>query len=215
MVSARWPKSTRRTTAPSRRGARSSTPPASCRSPRRWISVLDEETGIPNIMPSVGWGWLNRLPFYLGVAVSVQEITGDYFKRGSHELLRRAPRLRAERAHRPAARRGGRLRPSVARQGRRGRQVQGDRTDAASRQAHQVAAHRRVPDQLRVQGARGDQPGIARPVPGRGGRLLRRRRGQAWPFVGSGPLPHRAGAGRTAAPLSWSSRASSTWSASS
>lgn len=54
------------------------------------ISVLDEETGIPNIMPSVGWGWLNRLPFLLGVAVSVQEITGDYFKRGTHELLRRA-----------------------------------------------------------------------------------------------------------------------------
>ena len=54
------------------------------------ISVLDEETGIPSIMPAVGWGWLNRLPFYLGVAVSVQEITGDYFKRGTHELLRRA-----------------------------------------------------------------------------------------------------------------------------
>ena len=54
------------------------------------ISVLDTETGIPNIMPSVGWGSLNRLPFYLGVAVNVQEITGDYFKRGTHELLIRS-----------------------------------------------------------------------------------------------------------------------------
>ena len=52
------------------------------------ISVANEETGIPNIMPAVGWGWLNRLPFLLGVAVSVQEYTVDYYKRGTHELLK-------------------------------------------------------------------------------------------------------------------------------
>ena len=41
------------------------------------ISVADDVTGIPNIMPAVGWGWLNRLPFYLGVAVSVEEHTSN------------------------------------------------------------------------------------------------------------------------------------------
>ena len=54
------------------------------------ISVADDVTGIPNIMPAVGWGWLNRLPFYLGVAVSVEEHTFEYYRRGSHELLHRA-----------------------------------------------------------------------------------------------------------------------------
>ena len=54
------------------------------------ISVADDVTGIPNIMPAVGWGWLNRLPFYLGVAVSVEEHTLEYYKRGTHELLHRA-----------------------------------------------------------------------------------------------------------------------------
>ena len=54
------------------------------------ISVADEETGIPNIMTAVGWGFLNRLPLYLGVAVSVQEHTVDYYKRGTHKLLKRA-----------------------------------------------------------------------------------------------------------------------------
>ena len=53
------------------------------------ISVADPQTGIPNIMPAVGWGWLNRLPFYLGVAVSVEEHTFEYYQRGTHELLRR------------------------------------------------------------------------------------------------------------------------------
>jgi flavin reductase (DIM6/NTAB) family NADH-FMN oxidoreductase RutF len=54
------------------------------------ISVADEATGIPNIMPAVGWGWLNRLPFSLAVAVSVQDHTREYFKRGTHELLHHA-----------------------------------------------------------------------------------------------------------------------------
>ena len=215
MVSARWPKSTRphdRSVPP--RGQEFDTPGFLPVTPAL-ISVLDEETGIPNIMPSVGWGWLNRLPFYLGVAVSVQEITGDYFKRGTHELLRRAGDFAL---NVPTDR----LREAVAACGRlsRAKDAVVDKfTETGltplARQAHQVPAHRRVPDQLRVQGARGGQPGIARPVPGRGGRLLHRRRDQARPFVGPGSLPHRAGAGRTAAPRCWSSRAWSTWSASS
>ena len=53
------------------------------------ISVADADTGIPNIMPLVGWGFLNRLPLYLGVAISVKEYNADYYVRGTYELLRK------------------------------------------------------------------------------------------------------------------------------
>ena len=53
------------------------------------ISVADADSGIPNIMPLVGWGFLNRLPLYLGVAVSVKEYNADYYERGTYELLRK------------------------------------------------------------------------------------------------------------------------------
>ena len=40
-------------------------------------------------MPLVGWGFLNRLPLYLGVAISVKEYNVDYYVRGTYELLRK------------------------------------------------------------------------------------------------------------------------------
>ncbi len=51
------------------------------------ISVADPDTGIPNIMPAVGWGWLNRHPFLVGVAVNTKDYNKDYYPRGSHKLL--------------------------------------------------------------------------------------------------------------------------------
>ncbi|MBT4483921.1 MAG: flavin reductase family protein [Candidatus Latescibacteria bacterium] len=53
------------------------------------ISVADPETGIPNIMPAVGWGWLNRDPMLLGVAVNTKDYNNDYFPRGTHPILKR------------------------------------------------------------------------------------------------------------------------------
>ncbi len=51
------------------------------------ISVADKESGIPNILPAVGWGWLCRLPLLLGVSVCTQDLNADYYPRGSHPLL--------------------------------------------------------------------------------------------------------------------------------
>lgn len=51
------------------------------------ISVADPDTGIPNIMPAVGWGWLNRHPLIIGVAVNTQDYNNDYFPRGTHPIL--------------------------------------------------------------------------------------------------------------------------------
>ncbi len=51
------------------------------------ISVADPDTGIPNIMPAVGWGWLNRHPFIVGVAVNTMDYNNDYFPRGTHPIL--------------------------------------------------------------------------------------------------------------------------------
>ncbi|MCE5252138.1 flavin reductase family protein [bacterium] len=51
------------------------------------ISVADPITGIPNIIPVVGWGWLNRLPLIIGVAVNTKDYNNDYYPRGSHQLL--------------------------------------------------------------------------------------------------------------------------------
>ncbi len=54
------------------------------------ISVEDTETGIPNIMPLVAWGFLNRLPLYLGVSICVNEYNNNYYVRGTYELMRKA-----------------------------------------------------------------------------------------------------------------------------
>jgi flavin reductase (DIM6/NTAB) family NADH-FMN oxidoreductase RutF len=51
------------------------------------VSVADAETGIPNILPAVGWGWLCRLPLLLGVSVCTEDLNADYYPRGSHPLL--------------------------------------------------------------------------------------------------------------------------------
>ena len=51
------------------------------------ITVADPETGIPNIMPAVGWGWLNRLPLAVGIAVNTTYYNKDYYPRGTHPLL--------------------------------------------------------------------------------------------------------------------------------
>ena len=51
------------------------------------ISVADTETGIPNILPAVGWGWLCRLPLLIGVSVCTQDLNVDYYPRGTHPLL--------------------------------------------------------------------------------------------------------------------------------
>jgi len=51
------------------------------------ISVADPVTGIPNIMPAVGWGFLNRLPLLLGVAVNTKDYNNDYYPRGTHPIL--------------------------------------------------------------------------------------------------------------------------------
>lgn len=51
------------------------------------ISIADPKSGVPNIMPAVGWGWLNRHPLLLGIAVNIMDLNIDYYPRGSHELL--------------------------------------------------------------------------------------------------------------------------------
>ena len=53
------------------------------------ISVADPDTGIPNIMPAVGWGWLNRDPLLLGVAVNTRNYNNDYYPRGTHSILKK------------------------------------------------------------------------------------------------------------------------------
>lgn len=53
------------------------------------ISVADAETGIPNILPAVGWGFLSRLPLLLGVSVCKNDYNVDYYPRGTHPLLLR------------------------------------------------------------------------------------------------------------------------------
>jgi flavin reductase (DIM6/NTAB) family NADH-FMN oxidoreductase RutF len=53
------------------------------------ISVADPDTGIPNIMPAVGWGFLNRHPLLLGVAVNTTDYNNDYYPRGTHPILKR------------------------------------------------------------------------------------------------------------------------------
>ncbi|MFC1692972.1 flavin reductase family protein [Candidatus Latescibacterota bacterium] len=53
------------------------------------ISVADPITGIPNIMPAVGWGWLNRDPMLVGVAVNTKDYNNDYYPRGTHPLLKK------------------------------------------------------------------------------------------------------------------------------
>ena len=54
------------------------------------ISVADPDTGVPNIIPLIGWGPLNRDPLMMGIAVCVREYNRDYYVRGSGKLLRRA-----------------------------------------------------------------------------------------------------------------------------
>ncbi len=54
------------------------------------ISVADPDSGIPNIIPLIGWGPLNRDPLMLGIAVCGREYNRDYYVRGSGKLLRRA-----------------------------------------------------------------------------------------------------------------------------
>jgi len=53
------------------------------------VSVADLETGVPNIIPLIGWGPLNRLPLMMGIAVNQEDYNNDYYVRGSHELLRK------------------------------------------------------------------------------------------------------------------------------
>ncbi|MBT3272709.1 MAG: flavin reductase family protein [Spirochaetales bacterium] len=53
------------------------------------ISVADTDTGIPNIMPLVAWGWYNRHPFLIGVSICVKEYNKNYFERGTYEIMRK------------------------------------------------------------------------------------------------------------------------------
>ena len=52
------------------------------------ISVADLESGVPNIMPLTAWGWLNRLPFLIGVSICVKEYNVNYYERGTYEIMR-------------------------------------------------------------------------------------------------------------------------------
>lgn len=52
------------------------------------VSVADIESGVPNIIPLIGWGPLNRDPLMMGIAVCVREYNNDYYVRGSNKLLR-------------------------------------------------------------------------------------------------------------------------------
>src|SRR3989304_3131294 len=53
------------------------------------VSVADPDSGVPNIIPLTGWGFLNRLPLMLGIAINTTEYNKDYYLRGSLELLRK------------------------------------------------------------------------------------------------------------------------------
>ena len=53
------------------------------------VSVADEESGVPNIMPLIAWAFLNRHPMYLGIGVCTKEYNNDYYERGTYELLRK------------------------------------------------------------------------------------------------------------------------------
>ncbi len=54
------------------------------------VSVAEPDSGVPNILPAVGWGWLSRLPLTLGVAVCTKDMNVDYYPRGTHPLLLKA-----------------------------------------------------------------------------------------------------------------------------
>ena len=53
------------------------------------VSVADPDSGVPNIIPLTGWGFLNRLPLMLGIAINTANYNNDYYIRGSLELLRK------------------------------------------------------------------------------------------------------------------------------
>jgi flavin reductase (DIM6/NTAB) family NADH-FMN oxidoreductase RutF len=53
------------------------------------ISVADPDSGVPSIMPLIGWGFLNRLPLLLGMAVCVEDYNNDYYPRGTDILMRK------------------------------------------------------------------------------------------------------------------------------
>ncbi len=53
------------------------------------VSVADPDGGVPNIIPLTGWGFLNRLPLMLGIAINTTNYNKDYYLRGSLELLRK------------------------------------------------------------------------------------------------------------------------------
>ena len=53
------------------------------------VSVADPDSGVPNIIPLTGWGFLNRLPLILGIAINTTDYNKDYYLRGSLELLRK------------------------------------------------------------------------------------------------------------------------------
>ena len=53
------------------------------------VSVADIDSDVPNIIPLIGWGPLNRLPLMFGIAVNHENYNDDYYVRGSHELLRK------------------------------------------------------------------------------------------------------------------------------
>jgi flavin reductase (DIM6/NTAB) family NADH-FMN oxidoreductase RutF len=54
------------------------------------VSMADPVSGVPNIIPLTGWGFLNRLPLMLGIAINTTNYNKDYYIRGSLELLRRS-----------------------------------------------------------------------------------------------------------------------------
>jgi flavin reductase (DIM6/NTAB) family NADH-FMN oxidoreductase RutF len=53
------------------------------------VSVADLDSGVPNIIPLTGWGFLNRLPLMLGIAINTTNYNKDYYIRGSLEILRK------------------------------------------------------------------------------------------------------------------------------
>jgi flavin reductase (DIM6/NTAB) family NADH-FMN oxidoreductase RutF len=54
------------------------------------ISVADLDSGVPNIMPLVAWGWYNRHPFLIGVSICVKEYNKNYYERGTYEIMRKS-----------------------------------------------------------------------------------------------------------------------------
>jgi len=53
------------------------------------VSIADLDSGVPNIIPLTGWGFLNRLPLMLGIAINTTDYNKDYYVRGSLEILRK------------------------------------------------------------------------------------------------------------------------------